>query len=246
MTRRRGIVLRRALRQEEPGQLGLAVRVGLVEDALERGAHGRQADAEALGHVPQPLGVEQGQRRARLGGREAVALAQPLGRGRAAARGVDGEDERAGARRAEPGALVVQRHDGQQVGPRPRRARDGDAADRAVGLGRHGDELAQPAVGGPVGAGEAVALAGEAVRRPEHLRPRLAGEADVQGRVDEEDAYVQTVDHGDSQRFAAKRHGSAAPILASSPRVDPAIATNNYEATSSDRTQLAAGIRIFP
>ena len=105
------------------------------------------------------------------------------GRGRAAARGVDGEDERAGARGAEPGALVVQRHDRQQVGARPRRARDGDAADRAVGIGRHGDELAQPAVGGAVGAGEAAPLDGEAVRRPEHLHPRLAGEADVQRRV---------------------------------------------------------------
>ena len=55
--------------------------------------------------------------------------------------------------------------------------------------------LAQPAVGGAVSAGEAAALVGEAVRRPEHLRRCLAGEADVQGRIDEKDADVQTVDH---------------------------------------------------
>jgi hypothetical protein len=44
------------MREHDPDELGLPVRVGLLEGALEERAHRREADTELLRHIRERIG----------------------------------------------------------------------------------------------------------------------------------------------------------------------------------------------
>src|SRR5262245_9681366 len=69
-----------AMREEEPDELGLPMRVGLLERALEECAHRREAHAELLRDVCKPIGIEESFRGSRLRFRQPVKLAQMASR----------------------------------------------------------------------------------------------------------------------------------------------------------------------